>query len=135
MRGGIVREPPGLRTSKRRAERADERLDDNPILAHEHRIGDASELEEHRAELGVEAANIDKGRDARDAPVGVGDVDAVAVALAPGLNLGSVSGTAAVAPRRRVYSVGSTPPSRRGTISNSTCHSAIAFLDLLYTVK
>src|SRR5215204_398521 len=85
--GWISRVPPRFRASQCSAEGSDERLNDETVPANENSAGDPRELQQHGAESGVEAANVDTSGHPRRLSVLRPNVDAIAVLLAPCLEL------------------------------------------------
>src|SRR5688500_10209809 len=85
--GRINRVPPGLRRSQCSAEGSDEWLNDETVSTNENSAGDSRELQQHGAESGVEAANVDTSGHPRRLSILRPNVDAIAIRLAPCLEL------------------------------------------------
>src|SRR6185312_3595837 len=85
--GGIGCVLPSSRSSQRGAERSHQWFDNEAVLANEDRIGDSRELQQHGAELGVEASDVDASDHPRRPPILEPNVHSVAVLLAPCLEI------------------------------------------------
>src|SRR5436190_21191942 len=87
VRGWIGCILPGLRRSQRRAEGSDERFHNKAVPTNENRVGDARELQQHGAKPGIEPANVDTSGHPRRLSVLGPNVDAIAILVAPPLEL------------------------------------------------